>query len=163
MGGHRQQGAQDRRGPGRGVRPQRLERGGQRGVAEGPHHAQGVPWVTDTGQSAEGRERDDQLRFVVAVQVPAPGGLRRYAGPLLAVETGPCLRPVRVYLQGQRPLGGEHLQQERQPAHGVLGRLPPAAGAALGLGRRTRMGAQPQLRGRPAGRVLTEQVVDGGG
>ncbi|GAA3212532.1 hypothetical protein GCM10020256_12010 [Streptomyces thermocoprophilus] len=122
----------------------------------------GLVAVAESGQDLEAAERVEQFGLGPVVRVGAVT-----AAGLLGGEGRAGLVPVRMHLDGQRLLGGQHLQQERQSAaeppgagapqlpvriagHGVQERRGPSvAGQPRGTGG---MGAHPQLRLRPGRR-----------
>ena len=98
----------------------------------------------EPAQRLERGERADQLRLVVRVGVAALRRVGRHAARLLLGVAGPRLGQVRVRLQRQRPGGGDHLEQERQPRpEAVHHRRRQLAG---------RVGVDP-VQQRPAGRA----------
>ncbi len=134
----------------------------------------------EAGEAVELGERDDHLGLVLVV-VEGPARVAgRQAEPVLPVEPRPGEVRPRVHLQRQRPVGGEHLEQVRQAGAEPVGHPGPQGGDRLGphevgegaagvgvraadVRRRARVGAEPQLGGRAAVGLVTEQLGDEGG
>jgi hypothetical protein len=123
----------------------------------------------EPAQRLEGGQRQQQLGLVERVLERAGRVLPRNAGGLLGGEAGLRLLHRRVGLQGQRLVGGEDLEQERQPGPEALDgggaeqrlgiardRLVqrPSVGQHAGL---VGMGTHPELGVRPLSRYGVPQ------
>ena len=109
-------------------------RGNLAGLGDGPESAEGL----ETGDGTE--------QFGLGSRVgERPGGVATTdAGLLLApVAVGGC-HGIRVYLQGERPVGGEQLDQVWQVGH--VGQVDPFRGPAIHhLGGPRPVGSEPEL------------------
>ena len=132
----------------------------------------------EPAECLELRYRISHFRLVVGVPIVALGAVALDPGGLLGRVTGLGLLPVGMHLEGQRPLGRQHLEQERQPVaesgHRAgaeharrVGRdqrvQPRLVGMCHRPGRQVRVRADPQLGGRPVGRGDPQQLRDRGG
>ncbi|GMA24726.1 hypothetical protein GCM10025864_24850 [Luteimicrobium album] len=141
-------------------------------AVEQPERLAGAP---EAGEPLERGERDDHLGLVLVVAERALGRAEGHAGSVLPVVPGAGEVGPRVDLQGQRTLGGEHLEEVRQPgpvrvldaapegrdgvvAHEVdeAGRGAVVQGARRGHGVRP----QPELGGGRAVDVQAEELLD---
>ncbi|MCO5606194.1 hypothetical protein L7F22_060381 [Adiantum nelumboides] len=132
--------------------------GGELGDVQGAEQLHRAGRLAEPDQRDELGQRADQLRLVVGVAVVAVRRVHRDPRGVLPLPALTGLLQARVGLQAQRLLGGQHLQQERQPplpavaARAQRGdrvggdELVQRAGAPGDRRRGGRVRAQPQLR-----------------